>query len=67
MKKIKGLVCSKCGKMVDETVMYNCPDCGTEGTLDVIYDMDLVKKELTKEYLLNNDDKNIWDICLSFR
>lgn len=60
MKKIKGLVCSKCGKMVDETVMYNCPDCGTEGTLDVIYDMDLVKKELTKEYLLNNDDKNIW-------
>ncbi len=60
MKKIKGLVCSKCGKMVDETVMYNCSDCGTEGTLDVIYDMDLVKKELTKEYLLNNDDKNIW-------
>ena len=60
LKKIKGLVCSKCGKMVDEAVMYNCPDCGTEGTLDVIYDMDLVKKELTKEYLLNNDDKNIW-------
>lgn len=60
LEKIKGLVCSKCGKMVDEIVMYNCPDCGADGTLDVIYDMDLVKKELTKEYLINNDDKNIW-------
>ena len=60
MKKIKNLVCSKCGKEVDENVMYNCPDCGAEGTLDVVYNMDLVKKELTKEYLLNNDDKSIW-------
>lgn len=40
--------------------MYNCPDCGAEGTLDVVYNMDLVKKKLTKEYLLNNDDKSIW-------
>lgn len=60
MKKIKNLVCSKCGKEVDENVMYNCPDCGAEGTLDVVYNMDLVKKKLTKEYLLNNDDKSIW-------
>ncbi|MEG1254526.1 threonine synthase [Clostridium sp.] len=60
MKKIKHLVCSKCGKQVGEDVMYNCPDCGTEGTLDVIYDIDLVKEELTKEYLKENQDKNIW-------
>ena len=60
MKKIKHLKCSKCSEVVSEEVMYNCPKCGTEGTLDVIYDMDLVKKELTKEYLKENKDPNIW-------
>jgi len=60
MKKIKHLVCSKCGAKVSEEVMYNCPHCGTEGTLDVIYDMDIVKKELTREYLRENKNPNIW-------
>jgi len=40
MEKVKGLVCSKCGKKVGEEVMYHCPDCGIEGTLDVIYNID---------------------------
>lgn len=60
MKKIKHLVCSKCGAKVSEEVMYHCPHCGTEGTLDVIYDMDIVKKELTREYLRENKNPNIW-------
>ncbi len=60
MKKIKHLKCSKCAAVVGEEVMYNCPHCGTEGTLDVIYDMDIVKKELTKEYLQGNKDTNVW-------
>lgn len=60
MEKIKKLVCSKCGKRVGENVMYHCPNCGTEGTLDVTYNMDLIKENLTKEYLNNNDDGSIW-------
>lgn len=60
MNKIKHLVCSKCGAKLSEEVMYHCPYCGTEGTLDVEYDLELVKKDLTKEYLENNKDKNIW-------
>jgi threonine synthase len=60
MKKIKHLVCSKCGAKVSEEVMYHCPHCGIEGTLDVIYDMDVVKKELTREYLRENKNPNIW-------
>lgn len=60
MEKIKELVCSKCGKKVGENVMYHCPNCGTEGTLDVTYNMDLIKENLTKEYLNNNDDESIW-------
>jgi threonine synthase len=60
MEKIKHLKCSKCGALVGEEVMYNCPHCGTEGTLDVIFDIPKVKKELTREYLANNSDKNVW-------
>ncbi|MEW8994485.1 threonine synthase [Clostridium sp.] len=60
MEKVEGLVCSKCGKRVGEEVMYHCPECGTEGTLNVNYNMDLVKEELTKEYLKENEEKNIW-------
>jgi len=40
--------------------MYHCPYCGIEGTLDVTYDMKIVKNQLTKEYLKDNEDKNIW-------
>ena len=60
MKKIKYLRCSKCGRTYDESIPYHCPVCGTVGTLDVVFDIDEVKKELTKEYLLNNEDRSIW-------
>ena len=60
MKKIEYLQCSKCGNTYSETVMYHCPECGTEGTLDVVFDYNFVKKELTKAYLKNNNDKSIW-------
>lgn len=60
MEKIKHLKCSKCGDILNEEVMYHCPKCGTEGTLDVIFDLEMVKKELTKEYLRSNKNYNIW-------
>lgn len=60
MEKIKHLKCSKCGATFSEEVMYHCPHCGTEGTLDVIFDIPKVKKELTREYLRDNKDPNIW-------
>lgn len=60
MKKIKHLKCSKCGATFGEEVMYHCTHCGTEGTLDVIFDLEEVKKTLTKEYLLNNKNYNEW-------
>lgn len=60
MKKIKHLKCSKCGNTYGEEVMYHCPICGDKGTLDVIFDVDLVKKELTREYLLNNKRRDLW-------
>ncbi len=60
MEKIKHLKCSKCGATFSEEVMYHCPHCGTEGTLDVIFDISLIKKELTKETLRDNKNPNVW-------
>lgn len=60
MRKVKYLKCSKCGALFDESVMYHCPHCGTEGTLYVIYDMDYVKKELSRDYLEKNRDFSLW-------
>lgn len=60
MKKIKALKCSKCGRLVGEDVLYHCPDCGPEGTLDVLYDMEKIRPELTRHYLDNNKSYNIW-------
>lgn len=40
--------------------MYNCPVCGTSGTLNVVYDMDIIKETLNKEYLKNCKEDDIW-------
>jgi threonine synthase len=60
LDKIKHLRCSKCGKTFSEEVMYHCDDCGTEGTLEVIYNLELISKELNTEYLKNNPRKDLW-------
>jgi threonine synthase len=60
VKKIKHLRCSKCGKDFGEEVLYHCDECGTEGTLEVVYDLDFIKTKLTKEYLKNNNRKDLW-------
>jgi threonine synthase len=60
VNKIKHLQCSKCGKTFSEEVMYHCDECGSEGTLDVIYDLDIIKQQFTKEYLKNNERRDLW-------
>lgn len=60
MDKIKHLKCSKCGRTYGEEIMYHCPVCGSQGTLDVIYDIDSIKKDFNKEYLKNNKRADLW-------
>lgn len=55
MKHIHCLKCVKCGReyALDE-VMYVCRDCGLDGTLDVIYDMNLVAVRLLRHIKTSN-------------
>ena len=49
MEHIKHLQCIKCGRKyrVDE-VLYTCSECGIEGALDVVYDMEVVARRFLK-------------------
>lgn len=61
MKYVKDLVCINCGKKYEaEPERYLCPDCGEKGILDVEYDYDRIRKEWSKEDLLQNGDLTIW-------
>lgn len=55
------LKCVLCGREFDaEPQTYVCDSCGLDGTLDVLYDMDEVKKRLTRESLAANRDMTLW-------
>lgn len=61
MAEVQMLKCVKCGKEYSPTdVMYYCPDCGLEGTLDVIYNYHKVESVFTKESLESNPEKSLW-------
>lgn len=61
MAEVQMLKCVKCGKEYSPTdVMYYCPDCGLEGTLDVIYNYHKAGSVFTKESLESNPEKSLW-------
>jgi threonine synthase len=60
LKKIKYLKCSRCGKTYGEDVMYHCPECGPSGTLDVIYNNNVIISEFNKEYLKKCKRMDLW-------
>jgi threonine synthase len=61
MDHVLGLTCTICGETyaVDE-VDYVCPKHGDEGILDVIYDYDLIAREIDPETLRENSTRAIW-------
>ncbi|MBU1145828.1 MAG: threonine synthase [Firmicutes bacterium] len=61
MKYVKGYECSLCHKFFPiQEELFTCPDCGEKGILDIIYDYEAMKKEVTKEYFLKNSEKSMW-------
>lgn len=61
MARPKVLKCVLCGKEFEPSKdRYVCDVCGLDGTLDVIYETDEVKKSLTKESLASDRDMTLW-------
>lgn len=54
------LQCVLCGRTYREgDVEYTCPSCGPDGTLDVLYDYDEVRRLLTRDSLAG-EDRSMW-------
>ncbi|GMR02605.1 MAG: threonine synthase [Acidimicrobiia bacterium] len=61
MNSVLGLTCVICGTTYPaEFAGYVCPDHGTEGILDVVYDYERVSSELSKASLAANRDRTMW-------
>lgn len=58
---VLGLECLVCGKRYGAAdVDYVCPDHGTEGIVDVLYDYDAISRSVAKDDLAANPDRTIW-------
>ena len=61
MNHVKHLKCLICGKTyAPDEIDYVCPDHGNDGIVDVVYDYDIVREQLSKDKLLENPDPTIW-------
>ncbi|NLD05988.1 MAG: threonine synthase [Synergistaceae bacterium] len=55
------LKCVLCGSEYSaEPERYVCDKCGLDGTLDVLYDIDTIKKKLTRASLSKTKDMSMW-------
>jgi threonine synthase len=57
MTYIKGLKCRECGRQYPKDALYVCEYCF--GSLEVTYDYESIKKDLTKE-IIKARAKNLW-------
>lgn len=61
MENIKSLKCTSCGQEYQpDSPILTCPDCGQKGILDVIYDYDYIKKNVSRKMFSCNQDYTIW-------
>ncbi|GAB6280359.1 MAG: threonine synthase [Thermovirga sp.] len=55
------LKCVLCGREFDPgSLIYTCPYCGLDGTLDVLYDYGEVKKKINRKSLSVDRDNSLW-------
>jgi len=61
ISKVLKLKCVKCGREYSESeIRYTCKNCGIDGILDVIFDYEMIKKEMTPQYFKVNTDFSLW-------
>ena len=58
MKNVRHAKCVKCGKLYEATPNLTNSSCG--GILDIVYDYDYIKANLTKEKLAARRDNSMW-------
>ena len=58
MKNVKYGKCVKCGKTYAATPDLTTCECG--GILDIVYDYDYIKTQLTKEKLAARTERTMW-------
>ncbi len=58
MRNVKCGKCVRCGK--EYKAVPNLTNCECGGILDIIYDYDYIKENLTKEKLAARDDRSMW-------
>ena len=58
---MKNVICGRCVKCGREyKAVPNLTNCECGGILDIIYDYDYIKQNLTKEKLAARDDRSMW-------
>lgn len=61
MRRIAGYRCTICGKTFPfGPELMTCPDCGEKGILDILYDYDEIKKDISKESMAACRDNSMW-------
>jgi threonine synthase len=61
MKYVLGYQCTLCQKEYKaELDLYTCPECGTQGILDIRYDYERMKKKVTARSLAGNKNYSMW-------
>jgi threonine synthase len=61
MKYVLGYQCTLCQKEYEaELDLYTCPECGTQGILDIRYDYERMKKKVTARSLAGNKNYSMW-------
>lgn len=61
MAKPLCLECVLCGREYDPSSMiYTCPDCGPDGTLDVLYDYREARKKMNRKTLASDNRPSLW-------
>jgi threonine synthase len=55
------LCCTVCGITYDpDELQYTCPRCGEVGTLDIVFDYDLLRSQIDRDRLKINRDSSMW-------